>query len=468
MSIRVRGAAAVLLAVVLLIGWPMAAPAAPQGCDAPPLLIRNVGVWTPDGIVAGRDVLFRGGRVASIEPTPAARPPRPTPATSTEGAAGDAATRTIDGSGHTLLPGLVDAHLHFSIPGGLPVPAAGGPRTDTVAVTGRQLLRSGVTSGRLHLTTIEEAARLEAQAEDACAPLPRVQSGGPGLSGAAERDHPAFQGAKTAADAVAKVGRAADAGLDWIAIHDADRFADGVGAALAGAAGQRGIRLLAAGSTPAEITAALALNPATLDYFDRTDQPYPAAVLAAIGAQRDLVLVPTPGVPYRTVAYLTRPALLEDPANVEFLSEADRAFVLANARTALAGADAERARRLWPHVPGKFAQLRSLGLPMALGSDAGSPLHFQGGAIWWELEAWRAAGASHREALAAATVHAARVLRAPDVGRLAAGSRADFVLYRGNAEAGAFEQARVIAVGKSGVLYVADGAWVGPPITAAR
>jgi imidazolonepropionase-like amidohydrolase len=455
---------AVLLAAPLIVG-PMAAPAAAQGCDAPPILIRNVGVWTPDGIVGGRDVLFRAGRVAAIEPT---RPGGPSAATATERSAADVALRTIDGSGHTLLPGLVDAHLHFSIPGGLPAPAAGGPRPDPVAITGRQLLRSGVTSGRLHLTTIEEAARLEAQAADACAPLPRLQVGGPGLSGASERDFPAFQGARTAADAIAKVGRAAEAGLDWIAVHDADRFADGVASALAGAARQRGIRLLAAGSTPTEISAALTLNPDTLDYFDRTDQPYPAPVLAAIRAHRDLVLVPTPGVPYRTVAYLARPALLEDPANVEFLSDADRAFVLANARTALAGADAERARRLWPHVPGKLAQLRSLGLPMALGSDAGSPLHFQGGAIWWELEAWRAAGASHREALAAATVHAARVLRSTEIGRLAAGSRADFVLYRGDAEAGAFEQGRVLAVGKGGVLYVADGAWVGPPISAAR
>jgi hypothetical protein len=57
--------------------------------------------------------------------------------------------------------------------------------------------------------------------------MPRVQAGGPGISGAAERDFPAFQGAKTAADAVAKVARAAEAGLQWIAVHDADRFADG-------------------------------------------------------------------------------------------------------------------------------------------------------------------------------------------------------------------------------------------------
>jgi cytosine/adenosine deaminase-related metal-dependent hydrolase len=434
-----------LLAALQLTG-PATAPAAAPACGAPPILVRNVGLWTRDGIVAGRDVLFRDGRVVSIDPTRAHT---------------GTGVRVIDGTGHTLLPGLVDAHLHFSIPGGLPPGPGGAARTDAAEITGRQLLRSGVTSGRLHLTSIEDAARLETRSADACAPLPRLQVGGPGFSGAAERDFPAFQGVKTRDDAIAKVARVRDAGIGWIAIHEADRFADGVLAALAGAARQAGIRLFAAGSTPAEIGAALAVNPDTLDYFDRTDQPYPAAVLDAIRTHRDLVLVPTPGVPYRTAAYVARPARLEHAANFEFLSDADRAFVLDNAKKGLTGPDADRARRLVPLMPGKFQQLRSLGLPMAVGSDAGSPLHFQAGAIWWELEAWRAAGASHREALVAATDGGARVLRGTDIGRLAVGSRADFVLYRGNVEDGGFEQARVLAVGKSGVLYVANGRWVG-------
>ena len=101
---------------------------------------------------------------------------------------------------------------------------------------------------------------------------------------------------------------------------------------------------------------------------------------------------------------------------------------------------------------------------MALGTDAGSTLHFQSNAVWWELEAWRAYGASHRDALHAATETGARVLRADDVGRLSVGSRADFVLYRGNVEEGAFDVNRVVAVGKDGVLFVDEGKWIGPPV----
>jgi imidazolonepropionase-like amidohydrolase len=55
------------------------------------------------------------------------------------------------------------------------------------------------------------------------------------------------------------------------------------------------------------------------------------------------------------------------------------------------------------------------------------------------------------------------VLRDDSVGGVRAGSRADFVLYRGDVSQGEFEAKRVTHVAKGGVLYVQDGKWVGPP-----
>jgi imidazolonepropionase-like amidohydrolase len=134
-------------------------------------------------------------------------------------------------------------------------------------------------------------------------------------------------------------------------------------------------------------------------------------------------------------------------------SPADAAFVLDHARKEIAGAGLNNVREHAPTLANKLRQLRALGLPVAVGSDAGSPLHFQSNAIWWEMEGWRAAGISPRDVLIAATEHGARVLRMNDVGHLRAGARADFVLYRGNAEDGPFDADRVIAVAKSGVLF---------------
>jgi imidazolonepropionase-like amidohydrolase len=202
--------------------------------------------------------------------------------------------------------------------------------------------------------------------------------------------------------------------------------------------------------------------PDTLDYFDRTDAPeYAPALLEAIRGQRSLILAPTFGIHHRVAAYAAQPARLEEAGSTRFLDATERAFVLDAARQALAG---EGGTRGLPSLSRKAAQIRGLGLPLAIASDVGSPLHFQGDGIWWELEAWRSLGFSHREALLAATEGAARVHGAEDVGRLAVGSRGDFVLYRGNVEDGRFDAARVAAVGKGGVLFVRGGRWVGPDL----
>ena len=40
-----------------------------QACDRSPLLIRNVNVWTPDGIQPQREVYISDGRVQSVRPS---------------------------------------------------------------------------------------------------------------------------------------------------------------------------------------------------------------------------------------------------------------------------------------------------------------------------------------------------------------------------------------------------------------
>ena len=415
-----------------------------RSCGSPTLLVRNVTQWTSSGPRFGRDVFVRDGRIAAIEP---------------EGQPRSGNVATIDGTGHTLLPGFVDAHLHLTIPGGLP--PGDRPAHELTRIAGQQLLRSGVTSGRLHLATIEDAVRLRTQSADPCATLPRLQVGGPGLSGGVDRDFGSFQGVKSIEDARSKIDRFRAAGIEWVAIHDAEKIAPAVREALRAAVREAGLRIMASGNSPDEIAAALSLRPDTLDYFDRSaSERYADDLLAAIRAQKDLVLVPTPGVPTRTIAYRDNASLVEAPSNFEFLSPGDRDFVLSTARNDLGGAEPARSARVLQSLPAKFAQLRHLGLTMAVGSDAGSPLHFPAGAIWWELEAWRSLGATHREALTAATEHGARVLRTADTGRLTVGARADFILYRGDVEQGPFELARVLEVVKDGVRFVAGGRWV--------
>lgn len=420
-------------ALVALIVVAAAAPAQGQTCDRSPLVIRNVAVWTPSGITPARDVLMQDGRVTSIE---------------LGGGPTQKGARVIDGAGQTLLPGLVDAHVHFTIPGGLP------ERRDASELTARQLITSGVTSGRLHLATLEEAVALKARAANPCTAIPRLQVGGPGLSGALEKDFSAFQGARSAVEGIAKVQSFAAAGVDWIAIHDTHLFPPGVLMAVAGAARKAGLRLMAEGSLPEEIAAALSIRPDTLDYIDRTTEPgYSKDLLDRIRSAKDIVIVPTIGVPFRAAEYTRAPARIDDATNVRLLAGEDAEFVIANAKKDLVSDATAGVLAFAPTMAQKLRELRALGLPVAVGSDAGSTMHWQANAIWWEMEAWRAAGVAPRDVLIAATEHGARVLSWPDVGHLRPGARADFVLYRGNVEEGPFDVARVSAVGKDGVVF---------------
>ena len=59
------------LVAALVVGVPDAPPAQTpvQACGAASLLIRDVDVWTPNGLLPGRDVLIRDGRIATVGAT---------------------------------------------------------------------------------------------------------------------------------------------------------------------------------------------------------------------------------------------------------------------------------------------------------------------------------------------------------------------------------------------------------------
>jgi len=423
-----------------------AAPA----CDRSPILVRDTTLWTPSGPTPQRDVLFVDDRVVSIARAGSLK-------------AVDAA-RVIDGKGQTLLPGLIDLHLHLGVPGGLPDSASASPARHW-QITGRQLLRSGVTSGRTHMTTFAAAALLRKDAADPCSALPRLHFSGPEMAGgSAQTDTPNFAGVRSADDAAAKVRRAAEAGFEWVSLYDAGKFLPGELSAITAAARHAGIRLMAPIGSADEMSALLHAGVATIDDIDTTSaMHYPRCLLRTLKeGLPGVTLVPTVGYAFRLQAYDHDPRLLETESNYEFLTPAEKDFVASTAREALTkDGYVVNNRRVYATLRPKFRQLLASGMPVATGTDVGSAAHFQAGGIWWELEAWRAFGARPREAITAATATAARVLRDGRAGILRRGAHADFVLYAGDVEHGAFELARVRAVARGGVLFVRDGAWVG-------
>ncbi|MDX2153707.1 MAG: amidohydrolase family protein [Bryobacteraceae bacterium] len=430
----------VLGALLLACGWECAARAE---CDRSPLLVRNVTVWTGTKLVEGRDVLIRDGRVVEVA----------------RRIDSGKAARTIDGAGDTLLPGLLDLHLHFVIPG-LP------QTVRDFEVSGRQLLRYGVTGGRLHLATLEQAAELRRLGMDDCVAVPRIQAGGPALGGGApDADFPVYKGVRSAEDARSKVEKMADRGMQWVAVHDIHKFSEAERKALFAAAGQRRLRVFAAAMSPEELREALRWPVHTVDYIDRTEAAgYTDELLRGLRRRRRTVAaVPTIGIFAWYAALKSGSASLDDAYLYEFLSDAEAEQVRATARRDLQQDKyVSASARFAPTLPRKLRELVDIGVPMALGTDVGSPAQLHAGAMWREMEAWRSYGAPRETVLRAATRGGAEILGEREMGRIEKGARGDFVLYRGRVMEGAFEAGRVRAVAKGGVLLVSEGKWVGP------
>jgi imidazolonepropionase-like amidohydrolase len=413
--------------IVVLLGLGLAglalaemASAAPKfECDRSPLLVRNVDLWTPGGIERRRDVLIADGHVQEIAAAGRVKAP--------------ADTRIHDGKGQLMLPGLIDMHVHFVFP--VPVPL-GDRKADPTAdalTFGRQMLASGVTSARVHLDSIEHATLLKELAENECAPMPRLQLGGPAfIPGTGTGDKDPVWDVSSVGDAVAKVQRGADLGFRWIAIHDIQKYSDESRNAIVDTARKLKVRILASGYSQPQMEASLKIAPDTLDYLDVSDTPeYPATLLEKARAQKQLVWVARIGIHDRYRAYQQDPARIGDAANYEFFDVTTSEALKSAVQKFIADRDSNHTKamdRSFPTLHRKFQQVLASGIPLAMGTDVGSPGQFHRNAIWWEFDSWVKLGASVDAALAANTINGAKLLYGDGAAGLRAGARADFVL----------------------------------------
>jgi hypothetical protein len=423
-------------------------------CDRSPLLVRNVSVWSPEGIQRNRDVYLADGRVRSVHPT--GRP-----------ASVAAGARIIDGRGATMLPGFIDSHLHLSYVG-QSAARPGDHRWGSAVVTGAQLLSAGVTSGRIHLLDLNQGAMLRADSQNDCSPLPRLQSAGPAfIPKSTESYESAVWTVTSLADAADRVRRIKAAGFEWVTIHSAHLFSADERDVILRTTRELGLRLLASGYTQEDLASSLPLRPDTIDYIDVSPaREYAPHLIEAARAQPALTWVARVGVHARYRAHQENAALIANPLNYEFVPPDEVDEVRAAWEKEIADREGQHAKRMdgaFPTIRRKFQQLLDSGIPLAAGTDAGSPANGHREAIWWELRSWVDYGATPKQALEAVTVNGARVLQDESVGAIRVGAHSDFVLYRGDIARGQFDARKVSHVAKGGVVFVSDGKWVGPP-----
>jgi imidazolonepropionase-like amidohydrolase len=355
---------------------------------AEPVVIRNVLVFDGSRMLARTSVSIAGGRILGVGRD--LRAP--------------AGALIVDGSGKTLLPGLIDAHVHVRTTEDLVTALAFGVTTCLDMFTRHEMAAAA---------RAEQAAGLAAgRADLLSAGTPATAPGGHGT----EYGVP-IPTLSRPENAQAFVDERLAEGSDYLKIIKDDGSAFGFRrptldaatmGALIRAAHARGRLAIVHIATAEDAGEALA---AGADGIAHVHSGLPDSELARAAANRHVFWTPT-------LAVITHDA----PAGA-------RDAALAIVRS-----------------------LRDAGVRILAGTDAPNPGTAYGETLHTELVLLVAAGLSPVETLAAATSGAAAAFGLTDRGRIAPGLRADLVLVKGDPSRDIGATRRIAAIWKQGVV----------------
>jgi len=425
-----------LLAIALMSLAPMAASAQPRAGTA----VVGVDVLPMTGTARLKDqtVLIQGDRIVRVGPRRSVAPP--------------AGYTVIQGRGLTLMPGLVDMHVHLA-----PAPAQAGDAAQRALAV---MLGHGVTTART-MAGAPPHLQVRQRIEAGEVAGPRLYTAAPGIH---------VGNTKTPEAARAAVAAAKQAGFDlikshhiedlavWQAVQDeaarqkiptAGHVANSVGLERALAARQQVehldgslLALLPANSPARAIPFGQIPPPPVLDALTGVDQ-------AGIAALAKTAAAGGPQVP--TLSLFEVIADVQTPTSV-LAASPDMRFV---PPPALAQWAAQREGMMQsgftPEMGKRFIDLRrrvvrayhAAGVPLMAGSDTAQNFHVWGPGLLKEIEALAAAGLTPMDALRSATVVPRDYLRAlpnggsalgwkADFGTVEPGARADLILLAGD------------------------------------
>ena len=369
------------------------------------LALRHIRVIDGEGRSLERATLVvRGEQIVAVGSSRDVRVPR--------------GTHVIDGRGLTVLPGLIDCHVHLCLGGEPDVVAT--VATESPAFTllkaarfSRQTLAAGFTTVRDLGFRDHAIFSLKQAVESGLLPGPRIL--GAGLAICMPGGHARFIGREVA-------------GITAVTAAVRDQVA----------AGAEVIKLIASGGV---------LTPGTSpDDAQLTEEELTAAVKEAqrTGCRVAAHAHGATGMKNAVragVHSIEHGTLMDEEAGT--LMKQRGVFVVptlsALATTATCGSGCgipesavTKAKSMVKRHEKSFRQAHNCGIPIALGTDAGTPFNYHGENAQ-ELERMVALGMSPMEAIVAATSAAARLLGIEhSVGTLTAGKQADLVIVEGN------------------------------------
>ena len=345
-----------------------------------------------------------------------------------------AGAQRVDLSGQTVMPALVSLHGHVGFQDGLSYAAANYTRANILDHLRRYAYYGVGTIVSLGTDAGDIAIDIRGEQATGLASTARLRTAGRGL--AAPNAGPGALALRSSAYGVTSeeegrryVAELAARDVDVIKIWVDDRggtvqkLAPALYRAIIDEARGRGLRVVAHVFYRDDAWELVRAGVDGLAHLVR-DREMDAALIAAIAA-RGVFVMPNLGVSERRL-HADAPGWLDD----SFLAESVPAAVRRRAAESLRAqaGDAAGARERYAAMERSLEKLAAAGARVVLGADSGVRDHFFGYAEHRELELMVEAGLTPAEAIVAATSRAAAVLGLRDVGSLAAGKSADFIV----------------------------------------
>jgi imidazolonepropionase-like amidohydrolase/ABC-type multidrug transport system permease subunit len=410
-------------------------------------LIRNARVFPGDGTVKeNASVLVHDGKIVDVF----------------DGAGPDAGKMradVVEGSGKTLLPGLIDVHVHLASPGGMSTSSDDYDVDKSMARDAAALLYSGVTAARSTGDGLDASLKLRGMIAGGSKLGAQLYICGPMFT--AEGGHGAeymqyvpkmmqetlkaqlVRVPKTADEARQQVDELKTRGVDGIKAILESGFGEGMlftrmdvalFRAVAAEARARNLPLAVHTGDSRDVTDAVDAGASSIEHGSWRDR-IPDAVLAKM-ARDGVYLDPTLAVSEAYSQYFAGKA---DALDNSLVQQAVAASVLKGTREFVLGGkavDAAKAAifaKALEQSRDNLLRAWKAGVPLVMGTDAGNPLVFPGPSMHHELQLWVQAGIPAVVALQAATGNGAALVRAGDrIGGIRKGMDADLLMVDGN------------------------------------
>jgi imidazolonepropionase-like amidohydrolase len=369
--------------------------------------------------------------------------------------------RVIDTNGHTVMPGLMDMHVHLMILGhgdydhwDRTYPSQF--RDVIMPISAKQLLMAGVTTARDLGAPLEDIVAVKRRIERGEIPGPRMFVSGPFLQKSNTPLDARFRWiVKDPEDARRKVRTIVEGGADVIKLIDQDQMTLEEVKAIVDEAHKHGKHVAAHAHRSEEIRQGLRAGVDCFEHTGLATKPgYDDDVLQMMRERNaTLFWCPTMEGLFLSAETLRNPERIDDQRLKRDLPPELYADVHRSIK------DPQRldyfrlvSRRI-PTLPNKFRQLRESGVTIIVGTDSGIPLNFHFDSTWRELKTMVDLGMPPMEAIRAATFWPAQLLKQPNLGTIAPGKLADVIVVDGDPLTDMSALRHVLHVVKDGKVY---------------